>query len=94
MRQPRPRTRCCLQVLNEGYKAALRAGVPNLGIANWLNRVKLNRQVFHLPPADVSGSPAAGQSSLSRSGPACQAPSEVVGVFIHLDSCAAWHGMQ
>ena len=65
------------QVLQNGFNAALLAGAGNLGITNWLSRVKMDENL----------------RAAMHNGPTCKAK-HLVGVFIHLDSCAAWHGMQ
>ena len=62
-----------------GYRNALLAGAPNLGLTNWLTRVEMNASLT--------------RALLATSRPACAAD-EVVGVFLHLDSCAAFHGPQ
>ncbi|KAG2487314.1 hypothetical protein HYH03_014031 [Edaphochlamys debaryana] len=70
-----------MSLLVDGYKASLLAGAPNLGITNWLGRVDLG-------PGFVDALHGAGERAS-----ACAA-TERVGVFIHLDSCNAWLGLQ
>ncbi|KXZ54064.1 hypothetical protein GPECTOR_5g171 [Gonium pectorale] len=64
-------------LLKAGYKNAMMAGAPNMGLTNWLNRIELNasltQAMYTHPPCKVD---------------------ELVGVFIHLDSCSAWTGLQ
>ncbi|KAG2429362.1 hypothetical protein HXX76_011128 [Chlamydomonas incerta] len=66
-------------LLEAGYRNALLAGAPNLGLTNWLTRVDMNASLT--------------AALLTTSKPACAAD-EVVGVFLHLQSCAAFHGPQ
>ncbi|PNW81738.1 hypothetical protein CHLRE_06g258226v5 [Chlamydomonas reinhardtii] len=68
-----------MNLLEAGYRNALLAGAPNLGLTNWLTRVEMNASLT--------------RALLATSRPACAAD-EVVGVFLHLDSCAAFHGPQ
>ncbi|GFR43114.1 hypothetical protein Agub_g4115 [Astrephomene gubernaculifera] len=68
-----------LKLLEAGFRATLLAGAPNLGITNWHTRVEVNESLARIMGDEVA--------------PKC-ATTEVVGVFLHLDSCAVFHGLQ
>ncbi len=50
----------------------------HLGITNWLSRVKMDDRL---------------KAAFDNAPPKCKAE-ELVGVFLHLESCAAWRGPQ
>lgn len=83
-----------------GYAHALLAGASNMGLTNWLGRINITdpqlAAAMHVeggPEAAAAATAAAGAGSGVGCGAISEA-SEVVGVFIHLDSCGAWHGLQ
>ncbi|KAG2487331.1 hypothetical protein HYH03_014047 [Edaphochlamys debaryana] len=70
-----------MSLLVNGFKASLLAGAPNLGITNWLQGgVPMDEKLT--------------EAMQGAANPAPCAPDELVGVFIHLDSCSAWTGLQ
>ncbi|GLC41864.1 hypothetical protein PLESTM_001259400 [Pleodorina starrii] len=67
-----------LESVEAAVHLALTAGVNGVGLSNWLGRVKPG------PPL---------LAALQPQVPYCRT-TEAVGVFVHLDSCAAFHGLQ
>ncbi|KXZ41551.1 hypothetical protein GPECTOR_399g226 [Gonium pectorale] len=70
-----------LDVLEAGFRNSLMAGGVNLGITNWHTRVEMNASLAAAMRPKVDGSGA------------CK-PAELVGLFLHLDSCSMFHGLQ
>ncbi|KXZ54055.1 hypothetical protein GPECTOR_5g163 [Gonium pectorale] len=68
-----------LEALEAGFRNSMLAGGENLGITNWHTRLEMNASLA-----------AAMRPKLD---PACK-PCELVGLFLHLDSCSAFHGLQ
>lgn len=68
-----------LSLIEGGYRNALLAGASHLGVTNWL--------------AAGLGMDGAVRELIHRAEPTCGA-TELVGVFLHLDSCSAWQGPQ
>ncbi|KAG2489740.1 hypothetical protein HYH03_011847 [Edaphochlamys debaryana] len=68
------------ELLEAGFRAALLAGAQGLGVASWLGRLPMNATVRNAMQVPPQAVP-------------CRAR-ELVGVFVHLDSCSAWHGLQ
>ncbi|KAG2425669.1 hypothetical protein HXX76_013511 [Chlamydomonas incerta] len=96
-----------MKLLQAGYRHALLAGAAHMGLTNWLGRIDVTAPelaaAMHVEaaPAPAGGgaaaaaatAAAAAAAAAATAGSDCEA-SEVVGVFIHLDSCGAWHGLQ
>ncbi|KXZ54054.1 hypothetical protein GPECTOR_5g162 [Gonium pectorale] len=68
-----------LEILEAGFRNSMLAGGENLGITNWHTRVEMNATL--------------AAAMRPKFDPACK-PCEVVGLFLHLDSCSAFHGIQ
>ncbi|KAG2425720.1 hypothetical protein HXX76_013562 [Chlamydomonas incerta] len=70
------------ELLGSAARNALLAGARGLGVTGWLGRLKPDAQLaaaLQPPPLECRGAGRGG---------------ELVGVFIHIDSCMAWHGLQ
>ncbi|GIL69580.1 hypothetical protein Vretifemale_470, partial [Volvox reticuliferus] len=67
-----------LESLQSVVTLALMAGAEGVGISNWLGKYDLNPELL---------------AALQPVVPSCPV-TELVGVFIHLDSCSAFHGLQ
>ncbi|KXZ54056.1 hypothetical protein GPECTOR_5g164 [Gonium pectorale] len=67
-----------LELLEAGFRHAAASGAMGIGLTNWLGRLPLNASLMQ---------------ALHPAPVRCRA-TELVGVFIHLDSCSAWHGLQ
>lgn len=76
-----------LELLAEAYRQALLAGAEGLGLSNWAGRLQWDEALS-----------AAMRPGLERAGTGgCRVRGkgqELVGVFIDLGSCSAWHGLQ
>ncbi|KXZ46504.1 hypothetical protein GPECTOR_43g941 [Gonium pectorale] len=67
-------------LLVESFRESLLSGAGNLGITNWHRRVKMSAALH-----------SAMRPQFNDTG--CE-PNELVGLFLHLDSCSAYHGLQ
>ncbi|GLI63535.1 hypothetical protein VaNZ11_006523 [Volvox africanus] len=80
-------------LLSSAFRNALLAGAAGVGITNWLPYIPLNPSLKEtLHPSLAPG----GQEDGGGSTAACSqgVVSVQVGLFIHFESCAAWHGFQ
>lgn len=67
------------ELLGSASRNALMAGARGLGVTGWLGKLQPDAQLAAaLQPPPVE----------------CRGSGELVGVFIHIDSCMAWHGLQ
>ncbi|KAG2452940.1 hypothetical protein HYH02_002277 [Chlamydomonas schloesseri] len=70
------------ELLGSAARNALLAGARGLGVTGWLGRLAPDAQLaaaLQPPPLECPGGARGG---------------ELVGVFIHMESCMAWHGLQ
>ncbi len=82
-----------LELLAEAYRQALLAGAEGLGLSNWAGRLQWDEA---LAAAMRPGLERAGAGAGAGAG-GCRVRGkgqELVGVFIDLESCSAWHGLQ
>ncbi|GLC67903.1 hypothetical protein PLESTF_000621300 [Pleodorina starrii] len=90
--------------LSSAFRTALRAGAAGVGVTNWTPHIPFNASLAAALAGGGGGGEAAAAGSDGASAPSPAAPadsgcpegavSERVGLFLHLDSCAAWHGLQ
>ncbi|GIL82297.1 hypothetical protein Vretimale_7259 [Volvox reticuliferus] len=80
-------------LLSSAFRTALLADAAGVGITNWLPYTSLNNTLKEtLHPSLAPGHPEGGGNSTATC--AKGVVSVRVGLFIHFDSCAAWHGLQ